>query len=163
MPLQEIPMTFKNHVKTPANTDTVGDHPIGGAIGAVIGAVDGAAFGTLAGLPGVATGIVIGGIAGALAGKAAAQLVNPNEEEKYWRDNHQNQSYFDSTTTYDSYAPAYRYGIEAYSTYSGRKFDEIEAQLAKEWDKARGTSRLTWDTARLAARDAYERLHNRNE
>ena len=106
--------------------------------------------------------MAIGGVIGALAGKEAAQIVNPTTEDAYWRDNYKHRAYFDSLTSYDSYAPAYRYGIEAYSTYVGRNFDEIESQLAKEWDSARGTSRLTWDTAKLAARDAYERLYDRS-
>ena len=162
-------MTSNNQVKASTNPGKLGDHPVGGAVGAaigaaataaVVGATQGAALGTVAGLPGMIAGVAIGGVVGALAGKETAQIVNPNEEEIYWRDNHKNQAYFNSTTTYDSYAPAYRYGIEAYSTYVGRKFDEVEPQLAKEWDKARGTSRLTWDTAKLAVRDAYERLHS---
>jgi len=163
-------MTYSNEAKVATNPGKLGDHPVGGAVGAVVGAVaaaaavgavQGAALGTVAGLPGMAAGVAIGGVVGALAGKETAQIVNPNAEEIYWRDNHKNQAYFNSTTSYDNYAPAYRYGIEAYSTYVGRKFDEIEPQLAKEWDSARGTSRLTWDTAKLATRDAYERLCNR--
>jgi len=163
-------MAYNNEAKT-INPGKLGDHPLGGAVGAAVGAVAGAAvvgaaqgavLGTVAGLPGMAAGVAIGGVVGALAGKETGQIVNPNAEEIYWRDQHKNQAYFNSTTTYDSYAPAYRYGIEAYSTYSGRKFDEIEPQLANEWDKSRGTSRLTWETAKLATRDAYERLYNRN-
>ena len=156
-------MTSNHQAKTTAVAGKLGDHPVAGAVGAAIGAVDGAAIGMLGGLPGVIAGVAIGAVVGALAGKETAQLASPNEEEIYWRDNHQNQAYFNSITSYDNYAPAYRYGIEAYSTYTGRKFDEVEAQLAREWDKVRGASRLTWDSAKLAVRDAYERLHNRSE
>lgn len=164
-------MTYGKEAKNMSHTGKLGDHPLGGAVGAAVGAVaaaaavgaaEGAAFGTAAGLPGMAAGVAIGGIAGALAGKGIGQLVNPNAEEAYWRNQHQHQNYFDSITEYDSYAPAYRFGIEAYSTYVGRDFDEIEAQLGGQWDAVRGSSRLTWETARLAARDAYERLSKQN-
>jgi hypothetical protein len=164
-------MTYSKEAKILPHPGKLGDHPVGGAVGAAVGAmaaavavgaVEGAAFGTVAGLPGMAAGVAIGGVAGALAGKEIAQRVNPNAEEIYWRDQHQHQAYFDSVIAYDSYAPAYRFGIEAYSTYVGRNFDEIEAQLGEQWNEARGTSRLAWDTARLATRDAYERLYNQN-
>ena len=164
-------MTYGKEAEILSHPGKLGDHPVGGAVGAAVGAmaaaaavgaVEGATLGTIAGLPGMAAGIAIGGVAGALAGKEIAQLVNPNAEEAYWRNQHKHQAYFDSLVAYDSYVPAYLFGIEAYSTYVGRKFDEIEAQLGKQWNDERGTSRLTWDTARLATRDAYERLCNQN-
>jgi len=164
-------MAYSNEAKTQTNPGKLGEHTLAGAVGAAIGAtaaavavgaVEGAALGTVAGLPGMLAGVGVGGVIGALAGKETASLINPTTEDAYWRDNYKNRAYFDSLTSYDSYAPAYRYGIEAYSTYAGRKFDEIEPQLAQKWDAARGTSRLTWETAKLASRDAYERLCQRN-
>lgn len=164
-------MAYSNEANAPARPGKLGDHPVGGAVGAAVGAtaaaatvgaVEGAALGTVAGLPGMAAGVAIGGVIGALAGKEVAQLVNPNAEDAYWRNNYKNRTYFDSVTTYDSYAPAYRLGIEAYTTYVGRSFDEIEPQLGRQWETSRGDSRLTWDTAKLATRDAYERLCNIN-
>jgi len=112
--------------------------------------------------PGMVAGVAIGGVIGALAGKETTQIINPTTEDIYWRDNYKHRSYFNSATSYDNYAPAYRYGIVAYATYTVHQFDEIELQLANGWDNARGNSRLTWDTAKLATRDAYERLYRRN-
>jgi hypothetical protein len=160
-------MTYAKPEKKESNPGNHGEHTVGGAIGAavgaataavIVGAAEGAAVGTVAGLPGMLAGVGIGGVLGALAGKEAAQLVNPTTEDDYWRENYKHRAYFDSLTAYDGYAPAYRFGIEAYTTYAGRSFDEIEAQLGNQWEKARGTSRLTWDTAKLASKDAYERL-----
>jgi len=144
-------MSNFNQAKKSTDSGKLGDHPVGIAVGAA----EGAALGTVAGLPGMAAGIAIGGVVGALTGKEVAQIMNPNAEEAYWSKEHQNRAYFDSVVAYDSYAPAYRMGIEA---YVGRDFDEIDPQLAAQWEGARGTSRLTWDTAKLAVRDAYERL-----
>lgn len=165
-------MTNERTAKVVTHTGKLGDHTVGGAVGAAVGATvaavavgaaEGAALGTVAGLPGMLAGVGIGGVLGALAGKETAQLVNPTTEDAYWRDNYKNRAYFDSVVTYDSYAPAYRFGIEAYTTYVGRPFDTIEEQLGKQWENARGTSRLTWNTAKLATRDAYERLCKRND
>lgn len=161
-------MTYaKPEIKEP-NPGKRGEHTVGGAVGAavgaataavIVGAAEGAAVGTVAGLPGMLAGVGIGGVLGALAGKEAAQLINPTTEDDYWRENYKHRAYFDSLTSYDGYAPAYRFGIESYTTFLGRPFDEIEEQLGNQWDSMRGTSRLSWNTAKLATRDAYERLY----
>ncbi len=158
------------HTTKPDGHDVAGTvgATVGAAIGAVAaGALEGAALGTIAGAPGIIAGVAIGAALGAVAGKDIATSMNPNQEDEYWKHNHQHRAYFDSTIAYDSYAPAYRLGIEAYSTYVGRNFDDIEAQLENQWNKeehneVRGSSRLTWSTARFAARDAYERLCTMN-
>ena len=66
-----------------------------------------------------------------------------------------------SGTDYETYWPAYRYGVDAYSTYQGREFEEIEPQLRTGWIAARGMSKLEWHEARGAARNAYERISRR--
>lgn len=148
-----------------------GDHPIGGAVGAavgaaaaaaVVGAAQGAAAGTVAGFPGMIAGVAVGGVVGALAGKGAAQEINPTTEDIYWSENYRNREYVDKNAGYDLYGPAYRHGIDAYTKYNGRDFDEIEPQLGKEWEaKNTGTLILPWDKAEQAARDAYDRLSSR--
>jgi hypothetical protein len=158
-------------VKTPVrHAGTLADHALGSGVGAVagalstaaiVGAAQGAVAGTAAGLPGMVAGVLLGGAVGALVGNEMAQAVNPTTEEAYWQANHQNRSYFDSLQGYDNYAPAYRFGIESYQIFLGRDFDEIEEQLGHQWESARGPSRLTWETARLATRDAYDRLCDR--
>jgi hypothetical protein len=149
-----------------------GDHPLGGAVGAVVGATaggaaagaaKGAAIGSAAGIPGMIAGVAVGGVAGALAGKYAAQKINPTTEDEYWSKNYQFRTYVDKGTPYETYRPAYRHGVETYTRYSdtGRSFDEIEAQAAKDWEKARGNSPLSWEQARPASRDAFDRLSKR--
>jgi hypothetical protein len=169
-------MAHTKNMKSNTHSTKHDSHIIGGSVGAAIGAaagaaaagaLEGAALGTMAGAPGMVAGVAIGAALGAIAGKDIAKSVNPDKEEAYWKNNHKHRHYFDSTVLYDSYAPAYRFGIEAYSTYVGRDFNEIEAQLEKQWNTEihndeRGTSRLTWATAKLATRDAYERLCKNN-
>lgn len=41
----------------------------------------------------------------------------------------------------------------------GRSFNEIESELGRDWQNARGTSSLDWSNARDASRDAYDRAH----
>jgi len=114
-------------------------------------------------IPGVGTavggaiGAVVGAVAGGLAGKGVAESVNPTEEDAYWRQNYKTRPYAGSAT-YDEFAPAYRYGWESRNQYRGRRFDDVESDLARGWDKAKGTSRLEWERAKAATRDAWHRV-----
>ena len=43
------------------------------------------------------------------------------------------------------------------------RWDEVEPELAKSWQERRGHSALDWAKARLATRDAWERLEGREK
>jgi len=58
-------------------------------------------------------------------------------------------------TTYEDYAPAYRYGVLVADDHGHKTFTEVEPLLAEEWATVRGTSRLDWDKARPAVEDGY--------
>jgi hypothetical protein len=154
--------------KVATHEGKLGEHPVGGAVGAAVGAaagaatagaIEGAAIGSVAGVPGAAAGIIAGGLAGAYIGKGVAQEINPTTEDAYWSENYRNRSYISQGETYEAYRPAYRYGVEGYSKYEGRDFDEVEPEFRKEWDIS-GQS-LPWEKARPATRDAYDRLRDR--
>jgi hypothetical protein len=97
-------------------------------------------------------------VAGGLAGNAIAKSIDPTAEEAYWRENYSSRPYVTKGATYDEYGPAYRYGVDAYGRYEGRSFEQAEPELMRDWDRARGTSKLTWENAKHAARDAWQRL-----
>jgi hypothetical protein len=145
-------------------TDTAGTVSgglAGGALGGVAGgALAGAAAGGLTGPAGAAIGAAVGAVAGALSGKAIAERINPSAENDHWRKNYSSRPYVTSGSIYDDYAPAYRLGYERYPQYHGRSFDEIEPELSREWQSSRGTSSLTWEQAKHATRDAFERARD---
>jgi len=146
-----------------ANRDPItgapGSHPVGTGVGALAGGVAaGAAIGTMAGPIGTAIGAAVGAIAGGLAGHGVAEMIDPTAEDAYWRANYEKQDYVAAGSTYDDYGPAYRYGVDSYSRYSDRTFDEVESDLGRNWDRARGDSSLTWDRAKLATRDSWHRV-----
>jgi len=158
-------MAYDNKAKM--NVGKAGDHPVGGAVGAALGAAAGAAavgaaqgamMGTAAGAPGMAAGVAIGGVIGALAGKGVAQEVNPTTEDKYWSENYESRPYVNKGESYDIYRPAYRHGVDAFSKYRDKSFDDVEPKLSQEWDVS-GQS-MPWKKAMPAARDAYDRLQN---
>lgn len=142
-------------------TNAAGAHPVGTGLGAVgAGAVAGAVGGAVAGPVGAVAGAVVGAVAGGMGGKAIAEAVNPTVETKYWRENYAQRPYADPNLNQDQYAPAYQYGWESFDRRGkeGKKFDNIEADLSRGWDKAKGTSELGWDKARPAVRDAWDRV-----
>lgn len=141
-------------------TGAPGSHPVGTAAGAVAGAVAaGAAAGTVAAGPlGTAVGAALGAIAGGLAGKGIAELIDPTVEDRYWKDNYSSRPYVPSGASYNDYGPAYRYGYETYPKYHGRMFDDVEPDLSRDWERFKGTSRLTWNEAKYATRDSFQRV-----
>lgn len=137
----------------------VTSHPVGTGVGALLGgAAAGAAAGTAVGPVGTVIGAAVGAIAGGLVGKGVAAMIDPMAEDNYWRQNYRDRPYANLNATYDEYGPAYRFGVDAFGQYPQRSFAEAEADLSRDWDRARGTSSLDWDRAKHATRDAWDRL-----
>ncbi len=138
------------------------DHKVGTAAGAVAGAAAGAALGTI--IPGVGNvvGAVIGGVVGlaggAAVGHAVAEQINPEAEDRYWKQNYSSRPY-GKDSSYEELQPAYKYGWETRGQYpTNKRFDEVESDLGSKWESAKGTSRLGWDKAKHASRDAWDRI-----
>jgi hypothetical protein len=154
---------FDKAIASDENRDPIsgapGAHPIGTGVGAALGgAAAGAAAGTVVGPVGTAVGAAVGAIVGGLAGKGVAEAVDPTRELKYWRENYNTRPYADRATAFDEFEPAYGYGVESYRKYPGRSFNDVDADLARDWDASRGKSTLGWDRARFAAHDAWDRV-----
>jgi len=140
-------------------TGTPGAHPVGTGVGAVAGGLaTGAAVGAVAGPVGAAVGALAGAVIGGFAGKGIAEMIDPTAEESYWRDNYATRPYVEGGSTFDDYGPAYRYGVDSYGRTNGGSFDDAEPQLMRDWEGSRGSSRLTWDNAKHASRDAWQRV-----
>ena len=147
---------------TDANRDPItgapGAHPVGAGVGAAGAGAAGAALGAMAGPVGAAVGLVAGAVAGGLAGKGVAEKIDPTVEDTYWRENYIKQPYVERTLPYDAYRPAYRTGYEGYTRYPGRRYEDVEADLQRDYERNRGTSSLTWDRAKSATRAAWNRV-----
>ena len=163
----------KDRMNTPpapgSNPDPItkepGSHPVGTGLGSAGGAAAGVAIGAAVGGPvGAVVGGAIGAVAGGATGHAAGEAVNPTVEEGYWRENYKNRPYFRSGKNYSDYQPAYKYGWESagHPNYSGKRFEDVETDLARDWDKARGTASTTWTESREATRDAWNRVRGGN-
>ncbi len=137
------------------------DHSIGEGTGAATGAIAGAAIGSAAGPAGSLVGAAVGAVVGAKAGGGIAEAVNPTEYTDHFRTRYESAPYYSSGRNWSDYSPAYQYGYDQYPSYAGRKFDEVENDLARGWDKTKAESRLAWDEARDAVRDSWHYIERK--
>lgn len=84
--------------------------------------------------------------------------IDPILEDAYWRENYVDRPYVMEGDLYDPYDAAYRTGYENYGRYRGQSFDDVEEDLREDYEQRPGTVELTWERAKDAARDAWERL-----
>ena len=152
-------------VKGDTNRDPMsgehGAHPVGVGTGAAGGGIAGAVIGGAVGGPiGAGVGAVVGAVSGALAGKSAAEAINPTTEHEFWRIEYRRRPYSNQSAPYEEFGPAYQYGWESFSRFHsmGKTFDEVELELRRDWDNRRGKSKLSWEHARDATHDAWQRM-----
>lgn len=141
-------------------TGEPGAHPVGTGVGALGAGAAGMAVGAIGGPVGAVIGGIAGAVGGAYAGKGVAESINPTEENAHWQSNYKNTSYFENDYEYADYAPAYRVGYEGFGRYGaeGKDYHDVEPNLQQDYTQARGGSRLEWEKAKTATRDAWERL-----
>ena len=155
-------VTIRRRTPTPYRSPARPDHPVGTGIGAAAGGMAaGAAAGTVAGPVGTVVGAVIGAVVGGYAGKGVAELIDPTAEEAYWQDNYSTRPYVAEGSTFDDYAPAYRYGWTSYDKYRGRPFRR-SGKRTKNGPRVEpscvATSKLDWNRAKLATKDSWQRV-----
>ncbi|MEO7300106.1 MAG: hypothetical protein ABI042_16195 [Verrucomicrobiota bacterium] len=150
---------------TDANRDPItgepGAHPVGTGVGAAGAGAAGAAIGMAVGGPiGGVVGAVIGSVAGGYAGKAAGEAIDPTLQDAYWRDNYSKETWAERDYTYDDYHPALKTGYEGYGRHgtTGKSYSDVESELAKDYERTKGKSRLGWEKAKSATRSAWDRV-----
>ncbi|MDQ3289332.1 MAG: glycine zipper family protein [Pseudomonadota bacterium] len=152
-------MTNERYRNPGSTTGTTDSHPVGVAVGGVTGgAAAGAIAGTMFGPIGTLIGAGIGVVAGAAVGRGVADRIDEEGENEYWRNEYQTRPYAKHEYDFDrDYSSAYSYGLRAREQMGTRTFDEAENELRDGWEQSRGESRLDWDEARPAIRDAFNR------
>ncbi|WP_255990847.1 hypothetical protein [Chitinolyticbacter albus] len=161
---------YENRENRDANRDPVtdepGSHPLGTGVGAAIGGVAGigaaAAAGAAIGPVGAALGAAAGAVAGGLAGSQVGEVVNPTEEDEYWRSNFHNEPYVEEGSDFERYAPAYRTGYLGRGRYPDSSFEASVTELRDDYYANRGDSDLEWDDVREAARASWQRIDERS-
>lgn len=135
---------------------TAGSALLGGAVVGALGYL-------VAGPPGLVVGVVIGTATGALVGRRLAESADPRDSVGHFEEIYNSMSYYTDGMEWRDYEPAYRFGLETYSTRGGQDFEAAEPALGARWLKVRGASRLTWAQARGPVahvwRDMDQTLH----
>lgn len=90
--------------------------------------------------------------------RSRVEKIDPAAEDAYWRTHYSNQEYVEQNAPYAAYQAAYRTGYEGRRQYPGKTYDEVEADLRRAYEKFNGNATLTWDKARPATRDAWNRF-----
>ncbi|MBF2028109.1 MAG: hypothetical protein IGS48_15305 [Oscillatoriales cyanobacterium C42_A2020_001] len=156
----------ENGFEADANRDPItgqpGAHPVGTGLGAAAAGTIGTALGAIAGPVGAGVGAVAGSVVGGLVGKSTAEVFDPTIEDTYWRENYTSRPYVQPGYSYDDYHPAYRTGYEGYHRYyaDGRTYEEVEPELQRDYETNYRTSRVGWNDAKHATRDAWERIEH---
>ncbi len=150
---------MKDPKKTTTDKQSEGQ-PVGTTTGAVSGAATGAAAGAAGGPVGAVVGGVIGAVTGGAMGKGVektAQGVDADRHDAYWQEHHAEQSY-GNQGPFEGHRAAYRTGYEGATKYGiERPYDQLEPELKRDYETARGTEGVDWNHARSAVRAAYDR------
>ena len=96
----------------------------------------------------------------AFAGSAAGTHGFDKDEGTFWRGRYEREPYFQKDMTWDDYEPAYRFGYDWHARHRGRKFEDVESDMASNWEKIKVKSRLKWEHAKGAARAAWDRMES---
>lgn len=94
---------------------------------------------------------------GMIAGQSATAAVIAADEAAYWSENYGKRAYVEPDRPYADYEPAFQHGWESRARLGSKPFREIEGELEKGWEKAKGASRLVWAQAKKAVSDAWHR------
>ncbi len=81
-----------------------------------------------------------------------------SEEEAHWKEHHGKQPFAKPGHSYEQFAHAYRTGYEGFDRYPGKAYEEIEDDLALDYERHRPGSALPWDTVRPAVKAAWDRV-----
>ena len=141
-------------------TGTPGSHPVGTAAGAVAGAVAaGAAAGTLAAGPvGTVVGAALGAVAGGLGRQGHRRADRPDRRRPLLEGQLLVPPVRGFRRQLQRLRPGVPLRLRDVPKYHGQSFDDIESDLSRDWDSAKGTSRLTWNEAKYATKDSFQRV-----
>jgi uncharacterized protein (TIGR02271 family) len=80
------------------------------------------------------------------------------QDDSYYR-THFQSNYGTAGGSYDDYAPAYTYGSQMRSQYSGRQWDDVETNLRTDWETRHGSAAgSTWEKMKAAVRHGWDRM-----
>jgi hypothetical protein len=143
-----------------------GDEVVAEGVGGVSGGAIGAALGSLAGPLGTAIGAIAGAVGGWWTGRAVADAANSvsEEEEDAYRMHYESAPGRLADRGYEDVRPAYHLGRLAHMNpdYSGRSFEEIDAELQRGWTHDLQARYGEWRSIKDFVREGYTGSEHRD-
>lgn len=156
--IKHMPESTKSELNADPITGEPGSHIATTTVGAGTGVVVGGLLGAIGGPLGAIAGAAVGTLIGAELGHKTGEALEPTIEAAYWREAVISRPYYLATYEYvRDYQPAYRLGYEARAKHPTDTFSQHEETLETKWEQTKADSRLGWEHAKQAARDAWER------
>jgi hypothetical protein len=87
-----------------------------------------------------------------------AEAIHPVVEDAHWGRAYASRPYVRPGEPYATYRPAYRHGWESRARYGEFSWQDVEADIERDWETRRDPTDLPWREARHAVRDAWDRL-----
>lgn len=133
-------------VVNPRLDDDLQNHGVATGVGVGAGAASGAVIGMAAG----PVGLVVGG----KAGETVARAANPAAEDAYWTSTYEREPCYLPGRSYLDYQPAYALGYGGARRFANDAGSDDD--FAREWERVKGPSWLTWQEAKPASRAACQ-------
>lgn len=82
-------------------------------------------------------------------------------ENAYWQLAFPSRPYATADLGYEYYRPAFHYGYDAAARYRGKRWSEVELELARGWDEYehREGSPARWEQIQDAVHDAWDHVN----
>lgn len=78
------------------------------------------------------------------------------QSDDYFKARFEQAPFRTTDDSFDDFGPAYRYGTQQRYAASDRSWDDkLESEFKEGWEAAKGDSRLTWERAKIAVKDAF--------
>ena len=148
-------------------TGEPGSHPLGTSLGAAGAGAVGMVLGTVVGGPILgAVSAAIAASAGGVVGHTVGEQMNPTylDVEPVLREQFPTRPYA-AGRRYEEYSDAYEFGAAERARLSQPWDDTLEPELKdrweERWDHTKERTRLKWDEARGAVKDAWHSVERR--
>lgn len=83
------------------------------------------------------------------------------DEDRNWEESFRGRTDLGPNDSFESYRPAYRYGAESRLRHDGRSWNEVEADLGRDWERRGDRGNLTWERAKQSVRDGWHSIERK--
>lgn len=82
-------------------------------------------------------------------------------DENFWRTNYASRPYASDDRGFEYYRSAYRYGHDSAKRHGASRWNDVEDDVRRGWEKFEGRGERAWEQISGAVRDAWDRVRGR--